>query len=64
MWNDPIIEDLHQTRDRISRKHGGDFHEIFEAAKRGELTKDSTTPAGNAVDAKQAGVSASPSTHH
>ncbi len=55
MWSDPIIEDLHKTRDRISREHGGDLHEIFEAARRGELTKDSTTPAGKVLDAKDQG---------
>lgn len=63
MWNDPIIEDLHKTRGRISREHGDDLHEIFEAAKRGELTKDFTPSARKGVDPKQVDSSEPHSTH-
>lgn len=39
MWQDPIIAEIHQTRDQISQAHGNDMHAIFVAAQRGELAK-------------------------
>ena len=39
MWQDPIVAEIHQTRDRISAAHGDDLHAIFVAAQRGELVQ-------------------------
>jgi hypothetical protein len=50
MWQDPIIEEIHQTRQQIAEAFGNDMHAICEAARRGELHKafirpiDPTTP--------------------
>ena len=38
MWQDPIVAEIHQTRERISQHFGNDIHVIFAAAKRGELS--------------------------
>ena len=38
MWQDPIVAEIHQTRERIARYFGNDVHAIFAAAKRGELS--------------------------
>ena len=37
MWHDPIIAELHDTRQKISLAHGDDIHTIFLAAQHGEL---------------------------
>ena len=47
MWQDPIIAEIHQTRDKISRSYGNDLHAIFTAAQRGELSKPPTSTSGN-----------------
>jgi hypothetical protein len=39
MWQDPIVTEIHQTRERISQSYGNDLHAIFMAAQRGELSK-------------------------
>lgn len=38
MWQDPVVSEIHQTRDRISQAYGDDLHAIFAAAQRGELS--------------------------
>lgn len=43
MWQDPIVAEIHQARDRISEAHGDDLHAIFAAAQRGDLVKALTT---------------------
>lgn len=37
MWHDPIIEEIHQTREKIAAAYGNDLHAIFMAARLGEL---------------------------
>lgn len=37
MWRDPIIEEIHRTREKIADAYGNDMHAIFVAAQRGEL---------------------------
>ena len=39
MWQDPIVVEIHQIRDKISQVYGDDLHAIFVAAQRGELAK-------------------------
>ncbi|MGZ8216516.1 hypothetical protein [Methylomagnum sp.] len=39
MWRDPIIEEIHRTREKIAAAYGNDMHAIFLAAQRGELAK-------------------------
>lgn len=48
MWRDPIIAEIHQTRDKISRSYGNDLHAIFTAAQRGELSKAPILSEGHA----------------
>jgi hypothetical protein len=36
MWNDPIIDGIHKTRDQHAAKFGHDMHKIFEDLKRQE----------------------------
>ena len=49
MWQDPIISEIHQTRDKISQSYGNDLHAIFTAAQRGELSKPPISSADNAT---------------
>jgi hypothetical protein len=28
MWKDPIVEEIHQIREKISNEHGNDLHAI------------------------------------
>ena len=39
MWQDPIVSEIHQTREQLSKAYGDDLHRIFLAAQRGELLK-------------------------
>lgn len=39
MWHDPLVAEIHQTRERIALKYGNDIHAICEAARCGELSK-------------------------
>ncbi len=39
MWQDPIVADIHQIREKLSQAYGNDLHAIFVAAQRGELAK-------------------------
>nr|VFK09980.1 MAG: hypothetical protein BECKLPF1236A_GA0070988_1003011 [Candidatus Kentron sp. LPFa] len=39
MWRDPIIAEIHRTREKLSQAHGNDLYAIFLAARRGELAK-------------------------
>ena len=41
MWQDPIVTEIHQTREKIAQAYGNDIHEIFVAAQRGELSNPS-----------------------
>jgi hypothetical protein len=36
MWNDPIIDDIHKTRDQHAAKFDHDMRRIFEDLKRQE----------------------------
>lgn len=36
MWNDPIIEEIHQTREQHAAKFDHDMRRIFEDLKRQE----------------------------
>lgn len=36
MWNDPIIDEIHKTRDQHAAKFGHDMRRIFEDLKRQE----------------------------
>ena len=38
MWQDPIVAEIHQIRDKISQDYGNDLHAIFAAAQRGDLS--------------------------
>ena len=38
MWQDPIVAEIHQAREKIARHFGNDIHAIFAAAQRGELS--------------------------
>lgn len=49
MWVDPIVAEIHQTREKLSQAYGDDLHAIFAAARRGELSKPLDSPAGNAA---------------
>ena len=49
MWLDPIVAEIHQTREKLSQAYGDDLHAIFAAARRGELSKPLDSPAGNAA---------------
>ena len=49
MWQDPIVAEIHQTREKISQLYGNDLHAIFAAARRGELSKPLVSPASNAA---------------
>ena len=49
MWLDPIVAEIHQTREKLSQAYGDDLHAIFAAAQRGELSKPLDSPAGNAA---------------
>ena len=46
MWLDPIVAEIHQTREKLSQAYGDDLHAIFAAAQRGELSKPLDAPAG------------------
>jgi hypothetical protein len=49
MWQDPIVTEIHQTRERIAQSYGNDLHAIFMAAQRGELSKPiASVPGHNA----------------
>lgn len=39
VWQDPIIAEIHKTREQIAQRYGNDLHAIFAAALRGELSK-------------------------
>jgi hypothetical protein len=39
MWQDPILQEIYATRDRISNAYGNDLHAIVVAAQRGDLSK-------------------------
>lgn len=39
MWQDAIVSEIHQTREKISKAFGDDIHAIFAAAQRGDLAK-------------------------
>jgi hypothetical protein len=39
MWQDPIVEEIHQTREKIAQAYGNDIHAICEAARHGKLSK-------------------------
>ena len=39
MWQDPLIAEIHQTREQIALAYGNDIHAICEAARRGELSR-------------------------
>jgi len=45
MWQDPIVAEIHRTREKIAQAYGNDIHEIFAAAQRGELSKPFISPA-------------------
>lgn len=45
MWQDPIVAEIHRTREKIARAYGNDIHAIFAAAQRGELSKPLISPA-------------------
>ena len=47
MWLDPIVAEIHQTREKLSQAYGDDLHAIFAAAQRRELSKPPDSPAGN-----------------
>ncbi|KOR29260.1 hypothetical protein TI03_02740 [Achromatium sp. WMS1] len=38
MWQDPIIEEIHQIREEIAKKYEDDLRKIFLAAQRSELS--------------------------
>jgi len=39
MWQDPVVAEIHQIREKLSQAYGNDLHAIFVAAQRGELAK-------------------------
>ena len=39
MWQDPLIAEIHQTREQIALAYGNDVHAICDAARRGELSR-------------------------
>lgn len=41
MWQDPIVAEIHHTREKIAQAYGNDIHAICEAARRGELSRPS-----------------------
>ena len=47
MWQDPIVSEIHQIREKISAAYGNDMHTIFAAAQRGDLAKVFAIPAKN-----------------
>ena len=60
MWQDPLVAEIHQTREKIALAYGNDIHAICEAARRGELSKPVSSRSANmaqqtlAADAPQA----------
>ncbi len=36
-WQDPILLELHATRERLANEYGNDIRAICEAARRGNL---------------------------
>jgi hypothetical protein len=49
MWHDPIVEEIHQTRERIAQMYDNDIHAIFEAARHGELSKQLIADTNNLI---------------
>jgi hypothetical protein len=39
MWQDPIIAEIHKTREKISLSFGDDIHAICEAARKKEAAR-------------------------
>ena len=37
MWEDPIVEDVHRTREKLAAEHGFDVKAIFADLRREEL---------------------------
>ena len=43
MWQDPILQEIYATRERISNAYGNDLHAIVVAAQRGDLSRGRTS---------------------
>ena len=55
MWHDPLVAEIHETREIIAQAYSNDIHAICEAARRGELSK---SPFAKPVSAAKKGVPA------
>lgn len=60
MWQDPLVAEIHQIREKIAQAYGNDIHAICEAARKGELSRPlPVQPAGLAQQGAPSDVSAS-----
>jgi hypothetical protein len=64
MWQDHIIAEIHQIREKLSQAYGNDLHAIFVAAQRGELAKGLGAQESQAQQGVPADWSASAASPH
>jgi len=50
MWQDPVVAEIHETREKISQAYDNDIHKIFVAAQCGELSKLFILPASGMAE--------------
>lgn len=40
VWNDPIVDEIHQIREAIMREHDNDLHKLFESLRKQQQMTD------------------------